>query len=370
MDEDPLKATADEAKAEGDAAFKAGDFDGAVKHYTEAIEAVPNEVLYSNRSGAYAKLSNYKNALLDANKCIDLKPAWAKGHSRRGAAYQGLRSFRAALSAYEEGLKIDPTNEHMLTELKRMQEILDKQMNGASAGGGGGPPPAAPVAAPSKMHGMLSLNVLVFGLFYVLPFFPSRAIQSYRFSIGFFMALLANSLLATWRPKGIMASVKDPAFLRSQEVQALLLCLMMLVSPPMPFALMPFGATALVNVCNCYRPIIEKLPNMVSSRAQFLTTEEGANMAQAFGAVSEVIVAVACPLVVAANGLRSAVLAFFYFQYVARRYNSSFWTKQAVTALTEKLNGIFHHRYCPAPVGMLFDRLKGVVAMLADKVQQ
>ena len=35
----------------------------------------------------------------------------------------------------------------MLTELKRMQEILDKQMNGASAGGGGGPPPAAPVAA-------------------------------------------------------------------------------------------------------------------------------------------------------------------------------------------------------------------------------
>ena len=48
------------------------------------------------------------------------------------------------------------------------------------------------------------------------------------------MALLGNSLLATWRPKGIMASVKDPAFLRSQEVQALLLCLMMIVSPPAP----------------------------------------------------------------------------------------------------------------------------------------
>ena len=51
-------------------------------------------------------------------------------------------------------------------------------------------------------------------------------------------------------------------------------------------------------------------------------------MVQAFGAVSEVIVCCMSPLLLAANGMRSAVLAFFYFQYVARRYQHSFWTKQ------------------------------------------
>ena len=39
-----------------------------------------------------------------------------------------------------------------------------------------------------------------------------------------------------------------------------MLCFMMLVSPPLPFAIMPFAAPPLLNVCRCYMPFLQKLP--------------------------------------------------------------------------------------------------------------
>lgn len=68
-----------EAKAKGNAAFQAGDFATAVQHFTKAIELSPSDaVLYSNRSGAYASLKQFENALNDAEMCVKLKPDWAK----------------------------------------------------------------------------------------------------------------------------------------------------------------------------------------------------------------------------------------------------------------------------------------------------
>ena len=112
------------AKEAGNAAFKSGDYAEAVTQFTLAIEADPTPVLYSNRSAAYAKQEKYKEALLDANKCIDLKPDWAKGHSRRGAAYVGLKNWRAAIAAYEAGLELDPASATIKEELALLQAKL------------------------------------------------------------------------------------------------------------------------------------------------------------------------------------------------------------------------------------------------------
>jgi stress-induced-phosphoprotein 1 len=68
-----------EAKNKGNAAFSAQDFSAAVTHFTEAIQFDPtNHVLYSNRSGAYASMNKYKEALDDANETVRIKPDWAK----------------------------------------------------------------------------------------------------------------------------------------------------------------------------------------------------------------------------------------------------------------------------------------------------
>lgn len=76
-----MSAAALEAKNKGNAAFSAGNFDEAVKHFTEAIALdASNHVLYSNRSAAYASLGKYQEALADADKTIEIKPDWAKVH--------------------------------------------------------------------------------------------------------------------------------------------------------------------------------------------------------------------------------------------------------------------------------------------------
>ena len=165
-------AEVEDAKAAGNAAFKAGDYEEAIKCFTEAIGDDPsNHTLYSNRSAANAKLSQFKDALLDANKCIDLKPDWPRGHSRRGAAYMGLKSWRAALGAFEKGLELEPTNAYMLEEAARMRKILEggnAMPNAMPNASGAGPPPpsgranAAPTGLAAKLHGLLSVNVLLF----------------------------------------------------------------------------------------------------------------------------------------------------------------------------------------------------------------
>ena len=84
----------------------------------------------------------------------------------------------------------------------------------------------------------------------------------------------------------------------------------------------------------------------------------------AFAAVSEVIVCMMSPLVMVVQGARAAVLVFFYFQYVARRHAESYWTQQAVKALTDKADGeraprCVRSRLSPAPCNF------GLVPVLA-----
>ncbi|GFP81789.1 hsp70-hsp90 organizing protein 1 [Phtheirospermum japonicum] len=109
---------ADEAKAKGNAAFSAGNFEDAVRHFTDAINLAPtNHVLYSNRSAAYASLNKFSEALADAQKTVKLKPYWTKGYSRLGAAHLGFHNYNDAVYSYKKGLDIDPTNEALKSGL-------------------------------------------------------------------------------------------------------------------------------------------------------------------------------------------------------------------------------------------------------------
>ncbi|KAJ2597201.1 Hsp90 cochaperone [Coemansia sp. RSA 1721] len=104
-------STANELKAQGNAAFAAGNHDEAIKLFTQAIELDPtNHVLYSNRSASLASLKKYDEALNDAEKTVEIKPDWPKGYSRKGAALFGLHRLEEAKETYQAGLKYDPEN--------------------------------------------------------------------------------------------------------------------------------------------------------------------------------------------------------------------------------------------------------------------
>lgn len=96
--------------------------------FTQAIAIEPsNHILYSNRSAAYASKKDYQQALEDAEKVTEIKPDWAKGWGRKGAAMHGLGDLLGAHDAYEEGLKLDPNNAQNKNGLAAVNRAIDAE---------------------------------------------------------------------------------------------------------------------------------------------------------------------------------------------------------------------------------------------------
>lgn len=123
--------SADELKAKGNAFIASKQFDEAIEAFTQAIAIQPdNHILYSNRSAAYASKKEWDNALKDAEKTTELKPDWAKGWGRKGAALHGKGDLVGANDAYEEGLKHDAANAQLKSGLASVKKAMDAEMGG------------------------------------------------------------------------------------------------------------------------------------------------------------------------------------------------------------------------------------------------
>lgn len=68
----------EQAREEGNAYFKAGDFVGAVKSYTESIKRDPKDPRgYNNRALCYTKLAALPEALKDTDQAISVDPTFS-----------------------------------------------------------------------------------------------------------------------------------------------------------------------------------------------------------------------------------------------------------------------------------------------------
>lgn len=123
----------EELKNRGNDALTKGDYDEAIKWYSDAIILNnSNHVLFSNRSAAHLKAGNFPDALSDAEQTILLKPDWPKGYSRKGSVLAYMKKYDEAIEAYKKGLEIDPNN----SSLKEGIEEVRKQMNNSKTEGG------------------------------------------------------------------------------------------------------------------------------------------------------------------------------------------------------------------------------------------
>lgn len=112
----------EEAKEKGNAAFKSGDNQGAVTHYTVGIDLDPynktiSSTLYANRAAAYLKLKKYTESLADCNKAIALNDSYAKAYLRRGEARMELGDYEDATRDFNRADQLDP----MLGAKERMR---------------------------------------------------------------------------------------------------------------------------------------------------------------------------------------------------------------------------------------------------------
>lgn len=157
--------TADEFKAKGNAALQDKNPSLAIEHYTAAINLDGTKhVYYSNRSAAYLSKGDALNALEDANACIGLKPDFAKGYSRKGAALHSLKRYNDSIAAYDAGLEKFPSDKGLMTGLDSVKKEKDAPPFSAGAGAGafGGPPSLfgpdamAKVMADPKLRGYMT----------------------------------------------------------------------------------------------------------------------------------------------------------------------------------------------------------------------
>lgn len=89
---------------------------------------------------------------------MELKPDWPKGYSRLGAAHHGLRSFAAAVAAYERGLALDPASDQLRAGLADARAAADEAARPPPRppAGGGGDALGALFAAPDAAARLLA----------------------------------------------------------------------------------------------------------------------------------------------------------------------------------------------------------------------
>ena len=73
----------------------------------------------------------------DANKTTEIKPDWAKGWGRKGAALHGTGDLVGAKDAYEEALKLEPSNAQAKSGMEAVDRAIKAEADQDGAGLGG-----------------------------------------------------------------------------------------------------------------------------------------------------------------------------------------------------------------------------------------
>ncbi|XP_063765345.1 reticulocyte-binding protein homolog 2a isoform X2 [Eleginops maclovinus] len=101
-----------------------GQYDMAVKCFTDAIKYNPKEFkLFGNRSLCYERMQQYEKALQDAELALSMEPNWIKGLFRKGKALCGLKRYYEASLIYKEVLNLESSSAEATQELKRAQTL-------------------------------------------------------------------------------------------------------------------------------------------------------------------------------------------------------------------------------------------------------
>lgn len=69
----------------------------------------------------------------DADKCIELNPAFAKGYSRKAHVQFFCKEYEKALETYEKGLSYDPENVELREGAARCRNSINRFMTGMAS---------------------------------------------------------------------------------------------------------------------------------------------------------------------------------------------------------------------------------------------
>jgi len=110
-------------KEQGNEALRARDWHGAIACFTEALAFIPTKsskqdgyallrcILFSNRSGAFARAGRWTAAVSDAERALEEEQTYPKAYTRLGVALLGCRENEKAYAAFATALKAEERNQ-------------------------------------------------------------------------------------------------------------------------------------------------------------------------------------------------------------------------------------------------------------------
>lgn len=78
----------------------------ALGHHQRGVDPEDTYAIYASRSAAWLALGRPEEALRDAERTVELKPEWGKGHGKRGDALISLKRYREAEEAFQRALEL------------------------------------------------------------------------------------------------------------------------------------------------------------------------------------------------------------------------------------------------------------------------
>ena len=132
---------AEKLKTEGNTHMQSKEYQEAADCYTRALKLSPagpnSHVYFSNRAAALVSMKKFREAILDSERSLALKPEYGKAHARLGLAHFLLGNYRQAMEAYTVALKYEPDNKSSKNYLekaaKRLAESGQQHAGGSSA---------------------------------------------------------------------------------------------------------------------------------------------------------------------------------------------------------------------------------------------
>ncbi|KAG1854595.1 hypothetical protein F4604DRAFT_1932654 [Suillus subluteus] len=118
--------------ASGDAALAAGDYDRAIELYSAAIDLdFATETVFANRSKAKSGKMLWDDALLDAEKVIDLNPSSYFGYQLKHRVLHGAHRYDEAIETFKIMFFKSENAPDIQTQKPRQQYIDPSEVEGA-----------------------------------------------------------------------------------------------------------------------------------------------------------------------------------------------------------------------------------------------